>query len=429
MPFTPAALLLTLASAPFSWTYVDPRGDDKGPGSYQYPSGDVYTAGSFDLRRFSVRLVGDSVVFEVELGAQIKKPTEVRLSDATILQLDNRIYVQNVDIYIDRDPSGGVVESVPGRRVRFYDDDAWDTVVVLTPQPYVVRSGLEDWAPGRNRVHVPTDVRSENRTLRATMSVGDLGGVPDASWGFQVLVTGASWQPSFDAFQRVMGAHVPNALTMKVTTITEQTAFGGGELHDQHPYVIDLLAPRGREQGPILRSFDVDAERYAVVPLVYVDPAAHARAVAKAGPRRVSPEGAITAKPSLPGSVLSQGLIPSGPAPRDPDVTATYPSGGAGPLARTSTTPVKPGPRPTPVPATGPIVLTIQSVDGNIVVLEKPTRRVKRFQFGTVFDPGGDAVGRVVLDQEYPAFLLATIVEGVGSIRAGATVRFDPPKE
>jgi hypothetical protein len=77
----------------------------------------------------------------------------------------------------------------------------------------------------------------------------------------------------------------------------------------------------------------------------------------------------------------------------------------------------------------GPVVVTVQSVDGVIVVLDKPTRPLKRFLLGSVFDRGGSYVGRVVIDQEYPSFLLATAVEGVGKISAGATVRFDPPKE
>lgn len=396
-------VLLTLGAAPFSWTTTDPRGDDKGPGTYQYPSGDMFTAGSFDLRRLTVRLEGDDVVFEVELGAQIKKPVEVRLSDATLLELGNGIYVQNVDIYVDRDPSGGVLESIPGRRVRFVNDAGWEAAIVLAPQPFVVRSGLDDWAPGRGKVIIPTDVRSENRTVRARVSITDLGGVPDPSWGFQVLVTGAAWQPSFDAFRRVTGSHAPNALTLKVTTIAETTAFGGGELHDQHPYVIDLLAPPGREQAQILRSFDVEAERYAVVPMVYVDPRARAR-VQSSKPMASSPAspGAATRPPGA-SSALTLGLIPSTRTP----TTAPRPAGSD----------------------TGPIVATVQSVDGDIVVLDKPARRINRFQLGAVFDTDGTAVGRVVLNQEYPAFLLATAVEGVGRIRAGATVRFDPPKE
>jgi hypothetical protein len=50
--------------------------------------------------------------------------------------------------------------------------------------------------------------------------------------------------------------------------------------------------------------------------------------------------------------------------------------------------------------AGGPILLTVQSIDGDIVVLDKPSRPLKRFQLGAVFGPGGEPIGRVVLDQE-----------------------------
>lgn len=405
--------VVPIAATPsFVWTQADARGDDRGPGTYQYPSGDVYRPGSFDLRRLVVKREGDVVVFEVSLEAPIVRPEEVRLSDATSITLDNRIYVQNVDVYIDRDPSGGVTEAVPGRRVRFAAEHAWDVAVVLTPQPFVVRSALEEWTAGRGRVLVPNDVQSLHRTVRARVHLADLGGVPDPTWGFQVVVTGASWQASFDAYRRLVGSHAPNALTMKVTTISEPTAFGGGELHDFHPYVIDLLTARGQDQGQILRSFDVDGERYAVVPMIYVDEQAHERARA----RLPTPAPEAVPAPATPfgagGSPLRQGLVPVVPAA--PPVT---------PLPST--------PRTSSVVAStpGPVVVTVQSVDGEIVVLDKPARPLKRFLLGSVFDRGGSYVGRVVIDQEYPSFLLATAVEGVGKISAGATVRFDPPKE
>jgi hypothetical protein len=309
-------------------------------------------------------------------------------------------------VYIDRDPSAGVTEAVPGRRVRFAPEHAWDVAVVLTPQPFVVRSALEDWAVGRERVLVPNNVTSLHRTVRARVDVGELGGAPDETWGYQVVVTGASWQANFDAYRRLVGSHAPNALTMKVTTIPEATAFGGGELHDFHPYAIDLLTKRGQDQGHILRGFDAEAQRYAAIPMIYVDEQAHERARARV-PAPVLDPIPPRATPFGPGgSPLSQGLVPVLPGVQAPAI-------------RTSSA----------AAAAGPVVLAVHSVDGNMVVLEKPDRPLKRFLLGSVFDRGGSYIGRVVIDQEYPAFLLATAVEGVGKIAAGATVRFEPPKE
>ncbi len=51
-----AAVGLALADAAYAdgVKFMDPTGDDKGPGNYVYPTDAVYTAGSFDLVEFEV---------------------------------------------------------------------------------------------------------------------------------------------------------------------------------------------------------------------------------------------------------------------------------------------------------------------------------------------------------------------------------------
>ncbi len=44
-------------------TLTDPVGDDYGPGSYTYPTNSVFTAGSFDMTEFQVRVEGNRVYF------------------------------------------------------------------------------------------------------------------------------------------------------------------------------------------------------------------------------------------------------------------------------------------------------------------------------------------------------------------------------
>ena len=71
----------------------------------------------------------------------------------------------------------------------------------------------------------------------------------------------------------------------------------------------------------------------------------------------------------------------------------------------------------------------IRSVEGELVVLERPSRAAKRLSIGAVLDPEGRVIARVVLTAEYPQFLLATVVEGGSALVPGATVRFEPVKE
>ena len=59
---------------------------------------------------------------------------------------------------------------------------------------------------------------------------------------------------------------------LRVREVMAQAAewrFGGGDDGMYDPNVIDMLVPAGRVQGEILGSYDVKAERLAIVPMVY----------------------------------------------------------------------------------------------------------------------------------------------------------------
>ena len=53
--------------------FMDPTGDDKGPGSYTYPTDGVYTPGSFDLVEFEVT-DGDNPDFKVTVNDRLADP-------------------------------------------------------------------------------------------------------------------------------------------------------------------------------------------------------------------------------------------------------------------------------------------------------------------------------------------------------------------
>lgn len=368
---------LLLAGPSTHWVVEDPRYDDKGPGSYVYPTGQPYAPGSYDLRRFEVEAEGKFVIFRVTFGAPLKRPPEVRRSDAIRIELENEIYVQNVDIYVDQDPSprSGVTEAVPGRNVVFAPEAAWEKVVILAPMPFAVRSALSGWA-GEGRAIVPADLQGRGNTITARVPIDQLGGPPEPHWGYQVLIGGAVWDPSFDAVNRLFGQHRPNAFTMRVVTVPEPVAFGGSELGGYHPAVIDLLAPEGRSQTHLLKAFSNEDQVLAVLPMVYPNPIAF-EAAQKAQVR-----------PELPG-------LPKLSA----DARVSY------------------------------IETRVKDVQGEIVVLERPEAEVTALSIGSVLTPEGEAVGQVVLTATYPDFLLATPVAGKERLKKGHLVRFQPPKE
>lgn len=370
-----AGLCLALPGYPL--VLEDPRYDDKGPGTYVYPTGQPYTPGSFDLRRFEVEVDDRFVTFRVTLGAPLKKPSEVRRSDAVRIELENQLYVQNVDIYVDQDPTpgAGFTEVVPGRNVLFRRESAWERVVVLAPMPFAVRSSLSGWA-GEKAAIVPSNLIGRGNTITARIPITELGGPPEPHWGYQVLISGAVWDPSFDAVNRLFGQHRPNAFTMRVVTVPEPVAFGGAELGGYHPAVIDLLTPEDRSQTSLLKAFSNEDQTLAVVPMVYPNPIAFEAAQKARAAEVVGPLPTLSAKTGL-----------------------------------------------------GYIETRVRDVQGEIVVLEKPEAEVAALSIGSVRTDEGEAVGQVVLTATYPDFLLATPVQGKERLKKGQIVQFQPPKE
>lgn len=369
--FGPAA---SAAAQPWSVVLNDPSGDDHGPGDYVYPSNQAFRRGSFDLTRIELKVEGSELVVRARFRVPFWRPPETRRTDAARFVLDNGVYVQHVDIYLDQHPGRGHLSALPGRNVRFSQEEGWDRAIVLTPRPFLLRSLLAEWKPSEH-VIVPTNLRSTHDTVEARVPLEDLGNPPDPSWGVGVAVAGALWENTFDAIDRLVGGPVQNALTMPVVTVAEPYAFGGGELHNWHPFVIDIVAPPGQSQEAILGRFDPVTRRLARVPMIYSNPEARASKLAAAAAVRAGPIATIPTLRSTQSSSVSEGRV--------------------------------------------------REVDGEVAVLERLDEgTVKPFAIGTVVSDDGSVLGRVVVTAVYPKFILTTVVEGGRKVRPGLTVRF-----
>lgn len=254
--------------APGAVSLADPAGDDNGPGTYVYPTDQVYKPGSFDLRSFEVIPKGDTVEFRVGVGARIDDPWGSKDWGG------NGFSLQMAFIHIDTDhtPDSGVTTGLPGTNVRFADAEAWDRVVIISPQgPTRVNSEVEAKASEvKDRVVVPKVTRASGRTLIAVVDVADLGGPPQPGWGYQVLMQSNEGFPA-----------KTDLLTRKVNEFEGQHRFGGGTDYDNDPHVIDLLAGEaaGGEdekaaQHAALGQYSKDATEptpadLAVVPMIY----------------------------------------------------------------------------------------------------------------------------------------------------------------
>lgn len=246
-------------------TISDPTGDDNGPGTYTYPTDAVYKPGSFDITEFKVIPRGDQVEFRVSVASRIEDPWDSKAWGG------NGFSVQMAFVHIDTDhlKGSGVRDGLPGTNVRFAEDEAWDKVVIISPQgPARVNSEVGMKCPQwKDRIVVPAVTSASGKTLVAVVDVKELGGPPQPGWGYQVLMQSNEGFPA-----------KTDLLTRKVNEFEGQHRFGGGTDYDNDPHVIDILVPPGgdpvQKQHEILSKYDKAAtepkpEDLAVVPMVY----------------------------------------------------------------------------------------------------------------------------------------------------------------
>jgi hypothetical protein len=349
--------------------FEDARDDAYGPGSYTPPGDTQFQPGDFDLRRFAVLVDGDDVLFEVTLGADIRQPQDLYRTSGTLAKLWNNLYLQNIDIYIDTDPASpeGHTACVPGRRVAFEAGRSWKRAVILTPQPGPARAVTAAALPiPARRMIFPERIQLRGRTLIARVPADELGGLPTAAWGYSVHVSGATWERSLKAIDRLTGRLEADAYTMPVLSLPEAFAFGGAPEGDTFPRVIDVLLPPGQDQRQVLGGFESASGAWARVPFVYAQP------------------------------------------PGAPPVT-----GPAEPVA---------------APALPPPPFTVVDVSGAMVTISGPAKELKAMQLGQVLGREGQPVARLVIVQLLEKGAVCSAVEGGDLVVPGAKVRFEPVK-
>jgi carbohydrate-binding DOMON domain-containing protein len=249
------------SSEPDSITLTDPSGDDNGPGTYKYPTDAVYKPGAFDMTELQIVPVGDTVEFRLTLASRVEDPWDSKAWGG------NGFSVQMAMIHLDTDhvAGSGSQDGLPGTNVRFKPDEAWDRVVVISPQgPSRLNSEIETKASTlKERIIVPRLTRANGRTLTAVVDAAQLGGPVKKSWGVQVLMQSNEGFPD-----------KTDLLTRKVNEFEGQHRFGGGSDYDNDPHVIDIFAEPPEAQAKILGAYNKAAttakpEELAVVPMLY----------------------------------------------------------------------------------------------------------------------------------------------------------------
>ncbi|RLF64272.1 MAG: amylopullulanase, partial [Thermoplasmata archaeon] len=109
----------TPTSATPVFVYEDPEGDDHGPGTYTYPKNNVFVSGAFDLLRFEVYDLGDSIEFAFKFKELGDNPWNG----------PNGFSLQIIEVYIDTLEGEGSTWASTGSNVEIAEQDAWEIAI------------------------------------------------------------------------------------------------------------------------------------------------------------------------------------------------------------------------------------------------------------------------------------------------------------
>lgn len=212
-------------------SFKDPVGDDKGPGTYTYPTDQVYKSGSFDITNFTMRASGGQANFEVSVNSKLEDPWGMRVGFA----------VQMIFIFIDTDGKEGsaFTQGLPGLNVQFAPSDAWDKCVILSPQPASrVKQEVDAKASSMaSAIVIPKSTKGSGQKISGSVPLNDLGEGDPTKWGYQVVMQSNEGFPD-----------KKDLLTRKVNEYEGQHRVGGGNDGDCDPHVIDILGEDQKEQ-------------------------------------------------------------------------------------------------------------------------------------------------------------------------------------
>ena len=233
---TLACVFIALPAAAGNLTYDDPTGDDFGPGTYTYPTDSAYLRGSFDIKSLEIKNKGSKVEFKLTLAQRIEDPW----NSLGWPEKGNGFSIQMAQIYLDTTSGKGHTATLPGINASFSKQDAWDKVIVISPQARarVKREAKSKAGSLAADVVVPTKVRVRGKSLIATVKKSDLGGAMDAKWGLQVVMQSNEGFPAKE-----------HLLSRRVNEYRGQHRFGGGSDFDCDPHVLDILTEQAKGAG------------------------------------------------------------------------------------------------------------------------------------------------------------------------------------
>ena len=238
---------------------ADPIGDDHGPGAYVYPANDIFPKRCFDIERFIVAKDKKDIIFVFKVGA-LPNPWNSPIG----------LSLQTVDVYIDKDhqPNSGSTVLLPGRQAAAEPSAAWEYVVWV--EGWIQELHKSDPKGKLTRIDnaIRCDTNEQERTITIRVSKEILGDDPE-KWGYIPVLLGQEGYPP-----------PGNWRIRPVEKEAKLWRFGGGpDDYLTHPFIIDMVVPKGVSQEKILSRYttqettdylQVDPKNFCKVPEIRV---------------------------------------------------------------------------------------------------------------------------------------------------------------
>jgi hypothetical protein len=284
------------------FTLSDPKGDDHGDGTLQYPLRTDMQPGDLDLVKLSAFAQSGGTVFEATFARSVRAPAR-RTIDEVGTTLDKiaklGFYTLNIDVYVDTDriAGSGSTQTLPGRRAAIAPENAWEKAICLTPRPYDARDMLKAIYVRDARVELkrrqgsvtsadmdgvsasvaqdvassvffPTVVSVTGRSIRFFVPDAFLGEPVKDTWSFVVAVTGADVQLKVDV-AAIIGSEgkAPGLMIIPILPGKGFDNFGTNrEDDDMQPDLVDIIVPSGTTQDAVLKDYNLVEGRPVVLP-------------------------------------------------------------------------------------------------------------------------------------------------------------------
>jgi hypothetical protein len=213
-------------------TVADPEGDDHGPGSYEYPSDNVFGDGAFDLTEFAVSEDDNNLIFRFTFAGPLNNDWGA----------PNGMGIHTLDVYIDA-AEGGERKLLPGRNASMVEGSGWEFAL-----------WAEGWTPGlygppgdeaepqqigtADTLNIISDAGQGKITIRVAKAVlaeslgVETSALDPATWGYLGVVMSQEGYPSSGVWR-----------IRDVEPAAQQWRFGGAPADTNHTRIIDVAYP------------------------------------------------------------------------------------------------------------------------------------------------------------------------------------------